>query len=79
MTGADGPVGPADVMGEPRPGRTVVITGDTAPCPATVEAARGAELLVHDASFSEEEVQRAADTGALDRRPGGDRRQRGAR
>ena len=63
VTGADGPVGPADVMGEPRPGRTVVITGDTAPCPATVEAARGAELLVHDASFSEEEVQRAADTG----------------
>ena len=63
MTGADGPVGPADVMGEPRPGRTVVITGDTAPCPATVDAARGAELLVHDASFSEEEVQRAADTG----------------
>ena len=50
-------------MGEPRPGRTVVITGDTAPCRATVEAARGAELLVHDASFAEEEVQRAADTG----------------
>ena len=54
---------PADVMGEPRPGRTVVITGDTGPCSATVEAARGAELLVHDASFSEEEAQRAADTG----------------
>ena len=40
-----------------------MITGDTAPCRATVEAARGAELLVHDASFSEEEAQRAADTG----------------
>ena len=50
-------------MGEARPGRTVVITGDTAPCQATVEAARGAELLVHDASFAEEEAQRAADTG----------------
>src|SRR5262249_11823023 len=52
-----------DVMGEARPGRTVVITGDTAPATATVEASRGAELLIHDASFAEEEAQRAADTG----------------
>jgi ribonuclease Z len=50
-------------MGEARSGRTVVLTGDTAPCEATVEASRGAELLVHDASFAEEEAQRAADTG----------------
>jgi ribonuclease Z len=50
-------------VGEPRPGRTIVITGDTGPCRATVEASRGAELLVHDASFSEEEAQRALDTG----------------
>jgi ribonuclease Z len=63
VVGSDGPVTPADVMGEARPGRTVVITGDTAPCAATVEASRGAELLIHDASFSEEEAQRAADTG----------------
>jgi ribonuclease Z len=63
VEGAGGPVEPSAVMGESRPGRTVVITGDTAPCRATVEAARGAELLVHDASFSEEEAQRAADTG----------------
>jgi ribonuclease Z len=41
----------------------VVITGDTAPCRATVEVAHRAELLVHDASFAEEEAQRAADTG----------------
>ena len=59
----NGRVGPRDVMGDPRPGRLVVITGDTAPCRATVEAARGADLLVHDASFAEEEAQRAADTG----------------
>jgi ribonuclease Z len=63
VAGTDGPVAPAEVMGEPRPGRTVVITGDSAPCRATVEASRGAELLIHDASFSEEEAQRAADTG----------------
>ncbi len=63
VEGSDGSVEPGDVMGESRPGRTLVLTGDTAPCQATVEAARGAELLVHDASFSEEEAQRAADTG----------------
>ena len=57
------PSGPSDVLGEGRAGRAVVITGDTAPCSATVEAAQGAELLVHDASFAEEEAQRAADTG----------------
>jgi ribonuclease Z len=49
-------------MGEARPGRTLVVPGDTAPCRATVEAAQGADLLVHDASFAEEEAQRAADT-----------------
>jgi ribonuclease Z len=63
VQGAAGAVEPDKVMGESRPGRTLVITGDTAPCHATVEAAAGAELLVHDASFSEEEAQRAADTG----------------
>jgi ribonuclease Z len=63
VEGRNGTVRPEDVVGEARPGRTVAITGDTAPCAATVEAARGAELLVHDASFAEEEAQRAAETG----------------
>jgi ribonuclease Z len=63
VQGVAGPVEPSNVMGESRPGRTVVITGDTAPCHATVEAAEGADLLIHDASFAEEEAQRAADTG----------------
>ncbi len=61
--GSDGPVRPQDVMGEARPGRVVAITGDTSPCHSTVAAAADADLLIHDASFSEEEVQRAADTG----------------
>jgi ribonuclease Z len=63
VTGSLGPVRPEDVMGESREGRKIVVTGDTAPCRATVEAARGADLLVHDASFAEEEAQRAVDTG----------------
>lgn len=63
VEGSAGPVGPDQVMGPARAGRTIVITGDTAPSPATVVAAADAELLVHDASFAEEEVQRAAETG----------------
>ena len=63
VAGSDGPVRPKDVMGEARPGRIVAITGDTSPCHSTVAAAADADLLIHDASFSEEEVQRAADTG----------------
>jgi ribonuclease Z len=62
VEGSGGPVQPEQVVGPSRPGRTVVITGDTRPCEATVEAARGAELLVHDASFAEEETRRALDT-----------------
>jgi ribonuclease Z len=63
VQGSDGPVTPDQVMGEARPGRVIVITGDTAPSPATVAAAADAELLIHDASFAEEDAQRAAETG----------------
>lgn len=63
VEGEAGLVTPDRVMGPSRPGRTLVITGDTAPSPATVSAAADADLLVHDASFAEEEVQRAAETG----------------
>ncbi len=63
VEGEAGTVTPDRVMGPSRPGRTIVITGDTAPSPATVSAAADADLLVHDATFAEEEVQRAADTG----------------
>ncbi len=63
VEGSGGKVAPEQVMGPARAGRTVVITGDTAPSPATVSAAADAELLIHDASFAEEEVQRAAETG----------------
>lgn len=63
VEGGAGLVEPSEVMGESRPGRTLAITGDTAPCQATVDAGRGADLLIHDASFAEEEAQRAVDTG----------------
>lgn len=40
-----------DVVGPPLPGRRVVVTGDTAPCPEVEDAARGADVLVHEATF----------------------------
>jgi ribonuclease Z len=63
VEGTQGTVSPADVMGEARSGRKVVISGDTAVCEGTRIAAQGAELLVHDGSFADEEVERAAETG----------------
>jgi len=63
VPGRDGTVEPEQVMGEDRPGRTVVITGDTEPCEETEHAAEGAELLVHDGSFAAAEADRAAETG----------------
>jgi ribonuclease Z len=50
------------VVGPRRPGRKVVITGDTRPCASVVDAAQGADLLVHEATFGEEEKQRARET-----------------
>jgi ribonuclease Z len=50
-------------MGVARPGRKVVITGDTGPTEMTRIAAHRAQLLIHDGSFADEEVGRAAETG----------------
>jgi ribonuclease Z len=54
---------PSVLVGAPRPGRRVVITGDTRPCTGTIEASRGADLLVHEATFGTEEAERAVETG----------------
>ena len=50
-------------MGEARSGRKIVVSGDSAPCEMTRVAAHQAQLLVHDASFADEETERAAETG----------------
>jgi ribonuclease Z len=63
VTLADGRVVTPDaVLGPPRPGRKLVIAGDTAPSPTVAEAARGADVLVHEATFMEEELERARET-----------------
>ncbi len=56
-------VSPSDLVGPPRTGRTLVYTGDTRPSLAVVEAARGADLLVHEATFGGDEAARARETG----------------
>ncbi len=56
-------VRPEEVLGGARRGRTVVITGDTAPAASVVEAAAGADVLVHEATFLADERARAKETG----------------
>ncbi len=51
-----------DLVGPPRPGRSVVYSGDTRPCASTVTRAEGADVLVHEATFGEEERERASET-----------------
>ncbi|MFI5309649.1 MAG: ribonuclease Z [Gemmatimonadales bacterium] len=64
ITLADGrTVDPSMLVGPTRSGRRVVITGDTRPCDTTVEAAAGADLLVHESTFGDEEAPRAIETG----------------
>jgi ribonuclease Z len=63
VTLADGrEVRPEDVLGPARAGRKLVLTGDTAPAASVVDAASGAELLVHEATFLADERERARET-----------------
>ena len=57
-----GTVAAEQVLGPPRSGRKLVVTGDTAPADEVVESAWGADLLVTEATFSEEERERAQET-----------------
>jgi ribonuclease Z len=55
-------ISPEQVMGPEREGRKVVLSGDTEPCEALAIAAHQADLLVHEATFSEDERERARQT-----------------
>ena len=56
-------IGSEELVGPPRPGRTLVYSGDTRPHPRLIELAHNADLLVHEATFGEDERERAAETG----------------
>ena len=61
---ADGrTVSPEELVGPARPGRLLVYAGDTRPCRSVIEASGGADLLIHEATFSDAEVDRARETG----------------
>ena len=53
----------SEIVGESRAGRRIVFTGDSRPSEETIRIAEGADLLVHEATFADEEQQRAIDTG----------------
>jgi ribonuclease Z len=53
----------ASLVGHARPGRKVVISGDTRPTDTLREAAARADILVHEATFGDEEAARAVETG----------------
>ncbi len=53
---------PDTVLGPARPGRKVVLAGDGGPAETVIEAARDADVLVHEATFCQEERDRARET-----------------
>lgn len=53
---------PEQVVGSPRPGRRMVYTGDTRPTATIAEVAENADLLIHDATFDDERIERAQET-----------------
>ncbi len=55
-------ISPEEVVGPSRPGRRIVYTGDTRPVDATLEHAQGADLLIHEATFADDEADRARET-----------------
>ena len=56
-------VKPAMVLGPPRPGRKIVYTGDTRPSENLVRLAENADLLIHEATFDDELLERAGEDG----------------
>jgi ribonuclease Z len=56
-------VQPTDLVGPSRPGRRVVFTGDSRPCEETIRISEGADLLIHEATFADDEQPRALETG----------------
>jgi len=52
-----------DVTGPRRPGRKIVYTGDTKPTENLAKFAENADLLIHDATFDDELLERALEDG----------------
>jgi len=48
---------PAQVLSDPIPGRKVVYSGDTRICKSVEKLAKNADILIHDGTFSHEEIE----------------------
>ena len=53
----------AEVVGPPRPGRRIAYCTDTRPCRAAIELARGASVLVHEATYGDDMHSEAGERG----------------
>jgi ribonuclease Z len=53
---------PDAVLGPARAGRKLVLSGDTMPAASVLEIAHAADLLIHEATFAEDEEERARET-----------------
>src|SRR5262249_35808762 len=61
---ADGTIArPEQVLGSPRPGKTVAYCLDTRPCRGAIELANSADLLIHEATYTEALKSEAAQWG----------------
>jgi ribonuclease Z len=56
-------VHPSELVGPTRAGRKLVFTGDARPSDTTAEVSAGADLLIHEATFADEEAPLAIETG----------------
>lgn len=50
---------PDEVIGPPRKGGSLVYSGDTRPCEKTIEMSKGADILIHDATFTSDKQELA--------------------
>jgi len=56
-------VKPEQVVGAPRPGRKIVYSGDTRPTDNLLRLTEGADLLIHEATFNDDLLDKAVEDG----------------
>jgi ribonuclease Z len=56
-------VSPGELVGPPRPGLKLAYCTDTVPCEGSVRLARGADLLIHEATFLDSHLEEAKERG----------------
>jgi ribonuclease Z len=52
-------INPEQVLGSPRSGSKLVYSGDTVPCEEMIQLAKNATLLIHEATYKDEDIDKA--------------------